>query len=119
MWVLIDLMFELRDQKTGLEFIRVILYYLTKATGRVKLETIQQVVERQGEAGKKIMKTIYDQIKEEGREEGRQSEARENRRRLNDIAQRLLEHHDIVTVSELTGLTIEDVENISKESRAD
>ena len=69
------------------------------------------------------MKTIYDQIKEEGRaegrEEGRQSEARENRRRLNDIAQRLLEHHDIVTVSELTGLTIEDVENISKESRAD
>ncbi|MEM9773071.1 MAG: Rpn family recombination-promoting nuclease/putative transposase, partial [Chloroflexota bacterium] len=104
---LIDLAFELTDQRSGLEFIRVILYYLTKATDRVRFEDIQQFVSKQGATGDKIMKTIYDQILEEG-----------ERQRAEIIARRLLEHHDIVTVSELTGLDLEVIKKIAEEKNS-
>lgn len=106
---LIDLVFELRDKKTGLEFIRVILYYLTKATGRVKIGEVQQVVAKQGTTGKNIMKTIYEEILEEGIEKGRLTQAKV-------IARRLLKDHDVVTVSEITGLPIEEVKKLKKEA---
>ncbi len=32
--LLVNLMFELKEMKTGVEYIRAILYYLTRATGR-------------------------------------------------------------------------------------
>ena len=67
---LINLIFELKDQRTGLEYIRTILYYLSRATERVSREELQTVLLRQGAEGEQAMMTIAQEFIQEGIEQG-------------------------------------------------
>lgn len=69
---LINLAFELTKQQTGLEYIRTILYYLTKATGKVSRGQMNQALLAQGELGEKVMMTIADEYIQEGIQKGLQ-----------------------------------------------
>lgn len=72
---LIQLVFELTNQNTGLDYIRTILYYLTKATGRVKRQDLRRVLQQQKPQGETIMGTIAEEYIQEGRQKGRQEGA--------------------------------------------
>ena len=65
---LITLVFQLSRQKTGLEYIRTILYYLSSATERVKREDLEQALLRQGTQGEKAMSTIAQEFEEKRRQ---------------------------------------------------
>jgi len=67
---LIDLIFQLLEQKTGLEYIRTVLYYLSEATERVSREDIQKALLRQGTQGENVMATIAQEFIQQGLEEG-------------------------------------------------
>ncbi|HUM70233.1 MAG TPA: Rpn family recombination-promoting nuclease/putative transposase, partial [Chloroflexota bacterium] len=69
---LIELAFELREKATGVEYIRTILYYLTRATGRVSREELEQALLAQGAPGEKLMETIADEYIQLGVEKGLQ-----------------------------------------------
>ncbi len=75
---LIRLTFELRHQRTGLEYIHTILYYLSRATERVKREDLQQVLLRQEAQGEQTMTTIAQEFIQEGIEEGQIQTLQEN-----------------------------------------
>jgi flagellar biosynthesis/type III secretory pathway protein FliH len=63
-------MFRLKDQRTGLEYIRTIMYYMSDATERVKREDIEQALLRQGAEGERVMATIAQEYIQEGFEQG-------------------------------------------------
>ncbi len=69
---LITLIFQLREQRTGLEYMRTILYYLSSATGKIKRHDLQRALLQQGEQGKKLMNTITQEIFQEGMQQGMQ-----------------------------------------------
>lgn len=111
---LITLAFELREKATGVEYIRTILYYLTRATGRVSREELEQALLAQGAPGEKLMETIADEYIQlgverglkQGLEQGREQGSEQGRlEATRNIARQLLKLHDVVTVSEITGLT--------------
>ena len=115
---LVTLMFQLSKQQTGLEYIRTILYYLSKATGRVSWQDLHTVLLQQGEQGESEMYTIADELMERGFEKGVKQGIEQGveqgieqgiERGIEQVARRLLEQHSVVTVSEYTGLTIEQV----------
>ncbi|HSH05278.1 MAG TPA: hypothetical protein VLL52_22375 [Anaerolineae bacterium] len=115
---LITLAFQLQQNPQGLDFIRTILYYLTKATGKVKPTGLRQALLKQGQLGEQAMKTIAEQWIEEGmqkglsqgfekglekgREEG-QEEA------LQQVGWRLLNTFEVAQVSELMGVPLDKV----------
>jgi predicted transposase/invertase (TIGR01784 family) len=83
---LIDLIFQLRNQQTGLEYIRTILYYLSEATERVSREDLQKALLRQGTQGENVMATIAQEFIQQGVEQGvEQSVRRVLMRRFGDI----------------------------------
>ncbi len=108
---LIDLIFRLSEQETGLDYIYTILYYLSVATDRVDKETMKQLLLEQGEQGARQMATLAQQWIEEGIEK----RAREERARLRIILIRLLRRHSLVTASELLDLSIEEVQALQAE----
>ena len=108
---LLALMFQLAEQRTGLEYIRTILYYLSEATERVNREDLQTALLRQGTQGEHTMATIAQEFIQEGIEQGKLEEKQ-------NIARKLLKLHDAVTVSEITGLTIYEV-NALREDEPD
>lgn len=129
---LIGLMFELRRQQTGLEYIHTVLYYLSKATERVKLEDLQQALLRQGAQGDKLMSTIAQEFIQEGIKQGLEQGFKQGieqgieqglelgrLKEKESIARQLLKLHDVVTVSEITGLTIAQVVALQKEKSTD
>ena len=65
-----DLVFQLRNQQTGLEYIRTILYYLSEATERVSREELQKALLRQGTQGENVMATIAQEFIQQGIELG-------------------------------------------------
>ena len=67
---LIELVFQLAKQQTGVEYIRTILYYMSHATDRVDFAALQRVIEQQGSQGSEIMKTIAQQLTQQGLEQG-------------------------------------------------
>ena len=67
---LVTLIFELRKQKTGLAYIRAILYYLTMATGKVSRQDLRAALLQQGPIGEKTMMTIAEEFIQEGKVEG-------------------------------------------------
>jgi predicted transposase/invertase (TIGR01784 family) len=67
---LVALMFRLGEQRTGLEYIRTILYYLSKATERVTPEDLRTALSRQGAQGEEMMSTIAQEFIQEGMERG-------------------------------------------------
>jgi predicted transposase/invertase (TIGR01784 family) len=73
---LIRLVFELQRQRTGLEYIRTILYYLTTATSKVSRAELRHVLQTATAQGEKLMGTIAEEYIQEGkilgRQEGRQ-----------------------------------------------
>jgi predicted transposase/invertase (TIGR01784 family) len=110
---LLALAFQLSEQRTGLEYICTILYYLSKATERVKREDLESALLRQGAQGERIMATIAQEFIQQGIEQGieqgvEQGKLEEKRK----IARQLLKLHDVVTVSEITGLTVEEVKTL-------
>jgi predicted transposase/invertase (TIGR01784 family) len=68
---LATLVFRLSSQRTGLEYIRTIMYYLSDATDRVKREDLEEVLLRQGAEGERVMATIAQEYIREGFEQGR------------------------------------------------
>ncbi|HSH04731.1 MAG TPA: Rpn family recombination-promoting nuclease/putative transposase [Anaerolineae bacterium] len=111
---LMDLAFELQKQQTGLDFIRTILYYLTRATGKVSVNDLQTAVLKQGQKGEKLMKTIAEQWLEEGREEGLKQGLKQGleqgaEKALQQIGWRLLNNFEAARVSELMGVPLERV----------
>lgn len=75
---LITLIFQLSEQRTGLEYIRTILYYLSSATGKIKRQDLQRALLQQGEQGKKLMNTITQEIFQEGMQQGMEEAMRQN-----------------------------------------
>jgi predicted transposase/invertase (TIGR01784 family) len=67
---LIDLIFQLSKQQTGLEYIRTILYYLSEATDRVSRADLQKALLRQGTQGENVMATIAQEFIQQGIEQG-------------------------------------------------
>ena len=67
---LMELIFALEEEHTGLEYIRLILYYLSKGTEKVSREQLQQVLLQQGSKGEKLMGTIAQEYIREGIEIG-------------------------------------------------
>ncbi len=112
---LVDLVFRLSEQETGLEYIYTILYYLSVATERVDKETMTQLLLAQGEQGARQMATLAQQWIEEGIEQGIEQKAREERGRLRLILIRLRRRHSLVTASEIIGLSIEETVELQSE----
>lgn len=108
---LVNLMFQLGQQRTGLEYIRTILYYLSEATGRVKREDLQIALSNQGGQGEETMTTIAQEFIQIGIERGREKQ----HEKIRQIARQLLTLHDPVTVSEITELPLDEVLNLQKE----
>jgi predicted transposase/invertase (TIGR01784 family) len=72
---LVELIFQLSQKETGVEYMRTILYYLTRATERVSREALEQVLLEQGAQGargEQLMATIAQEYIQQGRQEGRQ-----------------------------------------------
>ncbi|HRQ37627.1 MAG TPA: Rpn family recombination-promoting nuclease/putative transposase [Chloroflexota bacterium] len=67
---LIELAFALWEKETGVEYIRTILYYLTRATNRVSREELEQALLTQGTPGEKLMGTIADEYIKQGVQQG-------------------------------------------------
>jgi len=63
---LANLVFQLYGQRTGVEYIRTIMYYLSGATERVKREDLEEVLLRQGAKGERVMATIAQEYIQEG-----------------------------------------------------
>lgn len=103
---LVELMFQLSEKRTGLEYIRTILYYLSKATDRVKREDLRQALLSQGSQGERVMNTIAQEFIQQGIKQGIEQGRLEEKRH---IARQLLKLHDALTVSELTGLPLDEV----------
>ena len=103
---LIALMFELDQQQTGLEYIRTILYYLSKATERVDREDLKKALLSQGTQGENVMATIAQEYIQEGYEKGMERGMLEAKK---SIARQLLDSYDIRQISEITGLHIDEI----------
>lgn len=69
---LVALMFQLSTQRTGLEYIRTILYYLSRATEKITRQDLQQALLQQGAEGKKLMNTIAQEFIQQGMQQGLQ-----------------------------------------------
>lgn len=67
---LIELSFELWEKDTGVEYIRTILYYLTRATNRVSRAELEQALLAQGPPGENLMETIAQEYIQQGIEQG-------------------------------------------------
>lgn len=67
---LVHLLFQLEDQETGLEYIRTILYYMSRATERVSREDMRAALLQQDAAGEQMMTTIAQEFIEQGIEQG-------------------------------------------------
>lgn len=105
---LVELLVSLMSQETGVEYLRTILYYLSGATQRISQDDLKQAVKRLNKPeGDKIIMTIAEEWMQEGEE-----------RKAIEIAQRLLAIHNVVTVSELTGLSLEVVEKLAQRLKA-
>jgi predicted transposase/invertase (TIGR01784 family) len=63
---LVQLLFQLSNQQTGLEYIRTILYYLSDATEKVTRAELGQVLRQQGREGERLMATIRQEYIQEG-----------------------------------------------------
>jgi predicted transposase/invertase (TIGR01784 family) len=103
---LVKLIFELLEQDTGIEYIRTVMYYLTKGSERVSRAEMEQALLEQGAQGEKIMATIAQDYIQQGLQQGRLEEKR-------NIARQLLKLHGIVTVSEITGLSVAEVQALA------
>lgn len=75
---LIKLVFRLENQQTGLEYIYTILYYMSRATEKIDMNTMRTVLHQQGEKGEQLMSTIAQELMQRGRVEGRAEGIREN-----------------------------------------
>jgi predicted transposase/invertase (TIGR01784 family) len=89
-----------------------ILYYLSKATQKVTREDLKAALIAQGAEGERIMTTIAQEWIHEGIEQGLEQGRLETNR---EIACKLLEHHNALTVSEITGLSLEEVQALERE----
>ena len=67
---LVTLIFELREKRTGLEYIRTILYYLSKATERVSRTDLERALLHQDAEGERIMATIAQEYIQQGIKQG-------------------------------------------------
>ena len=123
---LIALMFELDQQQTGLEYIRTILYYLSKATDRVDREDLKKALLSQGEQGENVMATIAQEYIQEGYEKGMERGMKRGMERgmergvergvergmleeKKNIARQLLDSYDIKEISNITGLHVDEI----------
>ncbi len=86
---LVQLMFQLSNQQTGLEYIRTILYYLSDATEKVSRTELEQVLSQQSREGERVMTTIAQEYIQEGiqlgLEQGRVENLQDNILDLLDI----------------------------------
>ena len=102
---LISLVLELRDKSKGIDYIYTILYYLSDATGRLARDELQTVLTRHSKQGDELMTTIAQEFRNEGIEIGKQQA-------LRSVARELIKLHDVITVSEITGLAVAEVQEI-------
>jgi predicted transposase/invertase (TIGR01784 family) len=102
---LITLIFELQDQRTGLEYIRTILYYLSRATERVSREDLQTALLRQGAEGERAMTTIAQEFIQQGIEQGiEQSIIRILQQRFGKLSSELSLHLGKLSLADLETL---------------
>lgn len=115
---LVTLIFQLTRQRTGLEYIRTVLYYLTRATEKVSRVDLQQALLQVGEQGERAMTTIAQEFIQEGIREGIREGIQEGikkgqRKATRRIARQLLAmRHDLQTVSQITGLTTAELQQL-------
>ena len=71
-------------------------------------EDLETALLRQGAQGERIMATIAQEFIEQGKLEEKRN-----------IARQLLRLHDVITVSEITGLSIDEVKALQKSQQDD
>jgi predicted transposase/invertase (TIGR01784 family) len=109
---LVALIFQLTRQRTGLEYIRTVLYYLTRATEKVSREDLQKALLQTGARGEKAMTTIAQEFIDEGFARGIEKGRHEATRK---IARQLLAlRHDLRTISQITGLTVTELQALQR-----
>lgn len=115
---ILSLFNDLAETSSPLEYLRTVLYYIGNASKHLEpqdmVNTVQTLLE---DGGNEIMQTVADYWIEQGIEQGVEQgieqgieQGVENEARR--IAKQLLSYHSVVTVSELTGLSIDDVQEL-------
>ena len=102
---------EMSETTAALEYLRTVLYYMNQAGKYVESEDIVTAVQTVLDHGdNKLMETIADYWIEQGVEQGMERGMERGQKEMAyRIARQLLTLHSVVTVSELTGLSIEEV----------
>jgi len=116
---LIDLVLQLRKKETGVEYNHSILYYLSEATERVSRDELEKVLLEHDRKGESTMATIAQEYIQEGIEIGMERGIERGMKEKRDIARKLLKLHGVVTVSEITGLSIDEVVALQEEDRGE
>jgi predicted transposase/invertase (TIGR01784 family) len=103
---LVSLIFQLLHQRTGLEYIRTVLYYLTKATGKVTRDDLERALLRQGKEGERAMNTIAQEYIQEGiaqgLEQGRIQQMQDN---ILDLLHIRFDYVAVPTAKQVTAVT--------------
>jgi predicted transposase/invertase (TIGR01784 family) len=120
---LVELIFALWQQETGIEYVRTIMYYLTRTTGKANRELLKQALLEQGSQGEKVMETIAQSYIQEGIEQGLAKGMEKGMAKgmekgqleaAHRIAQQLIGLHDLPTISRITGLSLDEVKTLAK-----
>lgn len=98
---LVNLASRLLDEKTGLDYLRLVLYYFTGATDRISKNELADVLEEQETQGAKVMATIAEEYRAEGREQAKL-----------EIAVRMLPILADETISNILNIPIDEVRKI-------
>ena len=92
---------------------------MTRATGKVSREQMEQVLLAQGPQGEQVMTTIAQEYIELGLKQGLEQGRLETKERIRRIARQLLELHDVVTVSEITGFSLKEVQELAESASSE
>jgi predicted transposase/invertase (TIGR01784 family) len=87
---------------------------LTKGSEKVSRAEMEQALLEQGAQGEKIMATIAQDYIQQGMQQGLRQGLQQGRlEEKRNIARQLLKLHGIVTVSEITGLSVAEVQALA------
>ena len=118
---ILSLFNDLAETTTAVEYLLTVLYYIGSASKHLEPQdvaiTIQALLD---DGGSEIMQTVADYWIEQGVEQGvEQGIHQGNIETARRIALQLLSYHDVIAVSDLTGLSVDEVQKLDDTRDAD
>lgn len=122
---ILSLFNDLAETTTAVEYLLTVLYYIGNASKHLEPQdvaiTIQALLD---DGGSEIMQTVADYWIEQGVEQGiergvEQGIHQGNIETARRIALQLLSYHDVIAVSDLTGLSVDEVQKLDDSREAD